>query len=127
MRHQKCCRGNEMCSRGDCIRRGGTTKGFEFSNMVLAPLHNCLCVITGDGLRTAVCFGARFLVLLVYGRLCMLEVLQDRLRSGVWCIRVSGLENETPSKHVVPPCTKAVLLRRRPSLHCYGAITCLAA
>ena len=46
----------------------------------------------------------------VLGRLRLLEGLQERLRSGVWYIRISGLKNVTPSNYVVPPCAKALLL-----------------
>jgi len=56
----------------------------------------------------------------------MLEGLQDRLRSGVWCIRISGLENETPSNQEVPTCAKALLLKRKSNLHCFGATSCPA-
>jgi hypothetical protein len=48
------------------MRFGETTKqvGFDFSNLGLAFLPNCLWVVKGDGLGTAACFGACFLIML---------------------------------------------------------------
>jgi len=66
-------------------------------------------------------------LLLLLCCLCMLEGLEERCRGGVWCIPVIGLESENHSNRVVPPCGKFVLLKRRPSLHCFGAACCLTA